>query len=97
MISWLNLGFNFFTNFFGDAFAPLGNAFAPPGARLRHRPDCITCWYTYLRPALLKGLLLYPYFGLVVIRWLVLVWTLTLCMSSQLPIDVVDVEATDVL
>ena len=42
MISWLNLGFNFFTNFFGDAFAPLGNANAPPiGARLCHRPDCL--------------------------------------------------------
>ena len=36
MISWLNLGFNFFTKFFGDAFAPLGNANAPPmGAHLR--------------------------------------------------------------
>ena len=36
LISWLNLGFNFFPKFFGDAFAPLGNANAPPmGAHLR--------------------------------------------------------------
>ena len=44
MISWLNLGFNFFTKFFGDAFAPLGNANAPPmGAHLRPRGRvCVT-------------------------------------------------------